>query len=293
LKDAARLVAYFVGTILFGALAAPPLFWAAQALAARGIFPVLAQFDFESFFHRALLLGAIALLWPLLRWLRVKTRRDLALERNPRWLRDLAIGFILSGVPVLFCEIFLVNRGLYSMRSNGSPLRVASIIPVAVVVPLIEEALFRGLFLGVLLRAFRPWTANIVSAAIFSIVHFLKAPDETTTSVRWFSGFVSLAHSTDQFSEPLLVLAGFSTLFVIGVALAHGRIRTKSLWLPIGLHAGWVVGNEAFLKMARREVTALPWLGKSLLVGLVPLAVCLLSWVLLRLWLRYAERRAA
>ncbi len=293
MKDAARLVAYFVGTILFGALVAPLLFWAAQALAAHGIFAALAQFDFESFFHRALLLGAIALLWPLLRSLRIKTRHDLALEGNPRWLRDLGIGFLLSAVPVLLCEIFLINRGLYSIRSNASPLAVAAIIPAAVVVPLIEEALFRGLFLGVLLRAFRPWTANIVSAAIFSIVHFLKAPDETTTSVRWFSGFVSLAHSTDQFSQPLLVLAGFTTLFVIGVALAHSRIRTQSLWLPIGLHAGWVFGNEAFSKIARREVTALPWLGKSLLVGLVPLAVCLLSWVLLRLWLGYAERRAA
>ena len=293
MKDAARLVAYFVGTILFGALAAPLLFWAGQALAARGVFPALAQFDFESFFHRALLLGAIVFLWPLLRWLGIKTRHDLALERNRRWLRDLGIGFILSGLPVLFCEIFLVNRGLYSMRSNASPFAVSAIIPVAVVVPLIEEALFRGLFLGVLLRAFRPWTANIVSAAIFSVVHFLKAPDETTTSVRWFSGFVSLAHSTDQFSQPLLVLAGFTTLFVIGVALAHARIRTQSLWLPIGLHAGWVLGNEAFSKIARREVTALPWLGNSLLVGLVPLAVCLVSWVLLRLWLRYAERRAA
>src|SRR4051794_38275896 len=90
--------------------------------------------------NRALLLGAIALLWPLLRWLRVKTRQDLGLERNPRWLRDVATGFILSGLPVLFCEIVLVNRGLYSMRSNPSPLRVAAIIPVAVVVPLIEEA---------------------------------------------------------------------------------------------------------------------------------------------------------
>jgi membrane protease YdiL (CAAX protease family) len=293
LKDAARLVAYFVATILFGALAAPILFWTAQALATRRIFPGLAEFDFESFFHRALLLGAILLLWPLLRWLGIKTRRDLSLDPNPRWLRDLGIGFILSGLPVLVCEIFLVNRGLYTIRNNTSAGAVGAIIPVAVVVPLIEEALFRGLFLGVLLRAFRPWTANIVSAAIFSIVHFLKAPDETTTSVHWFSGFVSLAHSTDQFSEPLLVLAGFTTLFVIGIALGHARIRTQSLWLPIGLHAGWVFGNEAFSKIARREVTALPWLGKNLLVGLVPLAVCLLTWVLLRLWLNYAERRAA
>lgn len=293
MKDAARLVAYFVATILFGALAAPILFWTAQALATRRIFPGLAEFDFESFFHRALLLGAILLLWPLLRWLGIKTRRDLSLDPNPRWLRDLGIGFILSGLPVLVCEIFLVNRGLYTIRNNTSAGAVGAIIPVAVVVPLIEEALFRGLFLGVLLRAFRPWTANIVSAAIFSIVHFLKAPDETTTSVHWFSGFVSLAHSTDQFSEPLLVLAGFTTLFVIGIALGHARIRTQSLWLPIGLHAGWVFGNEAFSKIARREVTALPWLGKNLLVGLVPLAVCLLTWVLLRLWLNYAERRAA
>jgi membrane protease YdiL (CAAX protease family) len=293
LKDAARLVAYFAGTILFGALAAPVLFWAAQALAAHGIFPALAQFDFESFFHRALLLAAIALLWPLLRWLGIKTRRDLALEPNPRWLRDLGVGFVLSGLPVLFCEILLVNRGLYSMRNNGSPLAVTQVIPTAVVVPLIEEALFRGLFLGVLLRAFRPWTANVISAAIFSIVHFLKAPDQTTTSVDWFSGFVSLAHSTDQFSQPLLVLGGFTTLFVIGVALAHARLTTRSLWLPIGLHAGWVFASEAFSKMARHEVTALPWLGRSLLVGLVPLAVCLVSWVLLRVWLHYADSRAA
>ena len=293
MKDAARLVAYFVGTILFGAFAAPVLFWTAQALAARGFFPALAEFDFESFFHRALLLGAIALLWPLFRWLGIKTRRDLALEPNPRWLRDVVVGFVLSGLPVFFCEVFLVSRGLYSLRNNGSPLAVVAIIPTAVVVPLIEEALFRGLFLGVLLRGLRPWTANVVSAAVFSIVHFLKAPDETTPSVHWFSGFVSLAHSFDQFSQPTLVLAGFTTVFVIAVALAHARIRTQSLWLPIGLHAGWVLGNEAFSKIARREVTALPWLGKSLLVGLVPLAVCLLSWVLLRIWLHYAERRAA
>ena len=293
MKDAARLLAYFVGTILFGALAAPVLFWAAQSLAAHGIFPGLAKFDFESFFHRALLLGAIVLLWPLLRWLGIKRRRDLELEPNPQWGRDVATGFVLSGLPVLLCEIFLVQRGLYSMRGNFAMVALGPVLMSAIVVPFIEEALFRGLFLGVLLRAMRPWTANIVSAAIFSIVHFLKAPDETTTTVRWFSGFVSLAHSTDQFSQPMLVLAGFTTLFVIGVALAHARLRTRSLWLPIGLHAGWIFFSEAFSKIARREVVALPWLGKSLLIGLVPLAVCLFSWVLLRIWLRYAGARTA
>jgi membrane protease YdiL (CAAX protease family) len=291
LKDAARLLGYFAATILFGALAAPILFWTAQALAANGIFPALAKFEFESFFHRALMLGAIAFLGPFLRWLRIKGRRDLALEPNRRWLRHLAIGFLLSSLPVILCEIFLVERGLYSMRAGFSWVAILPVIGTAVIVPLIEESLFRGLFLGVLLRGLRPWPANLLSAAIFSIVHFLKAPDQTTTTVRWFSGFVSLSHSFDQFREPMLVLGGFSTLFVIGIALGHARLGTRSLWLPIGLHAGWILASEAFGKMAQRQVVALPWIGKNLLVGLVPLAICLLTWVLLRTWLRYAGAR--
>jgi membrane protease YdiL (CAAX protease family) len=291
LKDAARLVAYFVATILFGALAAPVLFWAAQGLAAHGIFQSLAHFDFESFFHRALLLGAVVFLWPLLRWAGIQSRRDLALEPNGRWGRDVLAGFLLSTVPVLLSEIFLVARGFYSLRANPSWAAAAMAVPTAVVVPLIEETLFRGLFLGILLRSFRPWKANVISAAIFSIVHFLKAPDETSPTVTWFSGFVSLGHSFDQFSEPMLVLGGFTTLFVIGLVLANARVSTGSLWLPIGLHAGWILASETFGKIARREMIALPWLGKNLLIGLIPLAACFLSWALLRTWLNYASPR--
>jgi membrane protease YdiL (CAAX protease family) len=291
LKDAARLLAYFAATILFGALAAPLLYWAAQALAARGIFPALAGFEFESFFHRALFLGALAFLWPLLRWLRIKGRRDLCLEPNRHWGRDVTAGFLLSAVPVVLCEIFLVQRGIYSMKPGQPWDEFLAVLPSAIVVPLIEEPLFRGLFLGVLLRAFRVWPANLISAAIFSIVHFLKAPDETVTTVHWYSGFDSLGHSFDQFREPMLVLAGFTTLFVIGVILAHARLRTRSLWAAIGLHTGWILASMAFGKIARREIVAMPWLGKNLLVGLVPLAICLLSWVLLRTWLKYAGTR--
>jgi membrane protease YdiL (CAAX protease family) len=286
LKDAARLLGYFAATILFGAISAPLLFWAAQALAAHGIFSALSTFDFESFFHRALMLGALLFLWPFLRWLRIKSARDLGLERNRHWGRDLAVGFLLSALPVICCEIFLVLRDVYSMRTLSAWAALGPVVLTAAVVPLLEEALFRGLFLGVLLRGFRPWPAITLSAAIFSIVHFLKAPDQTTTSVQWNSGFVSLAHSFDQFGEPMLVLAGFTTLFVIGLVLAHARLRTQSLWLPIGLHSGWILASSAFSKIARREIVALPWLGKNLLIGLVPLAVCLVTWLLLNAWLR-------
>ena len=285
------MLGYFAAIILFGVLTAPLLFWAAQWLAAQGILPVLATFDFESFFHRALLLGALLFLWPFLRWLRVKGARDLGLAPNQRWLRDLAIGCLLSALPVLLCEIVLVQSGVYSMRDGWTWEALGKVTLTAAVVPLIEEALFRGLFLGVLLRGLQRWPAIVLSAAIFSIIHFLKAPDRTTTAVQWNSGFVSLAHSFDQFGEPLLVLAGFTTLFIIGLILADGRMLTQSLWLPIGLHAGWILASSVFGKLARRNFEALPWLGKNMLIGLVPLAVCLVSWVLLRAWLRYAPPR--
>jgi membrane protease YdiL (CAAX protease family) len=226
-----------------------------------------------------------------LRWLRIKSARDLGLARNRSWLRDLAIGFVISALPVLCCEIVLVKSGVYSMRDIWTWESVGKVTATAAVVPLIEESLFRGLFLGVLLRGMSAGPAITLSAAIFSIIHFLKAPDQTTTTVQWNSGFVSLAHSLHQFGEPMLVLAGFTTLFIIGLILADARILTQSLWLPIGLHAGWILASSVFAKLASRQMDALPWLGKNMLIGLVPLGVCLVSWALLRVWLRYAPRR--
>jgi membrane protease YdiL (CAAX protease family) len=291
LKDAARLLGYFAATILFGAVAAPILFWGTQWLGAHGIIPALAAFGFGAFFHRALMLGALFFLWPFLRWLQIKGLRDLGLAPNQHRSRDLAIGFLISALPVLCCGVFLVALGNYTMRAHVAWKAVATVALTAAVVPLVEEILFRGLFLGVLLRSNRPVTAALLSSGIFSIVHFLKSPEQTSTSVGWTSGFISLAHSFDQFTEPMLVLAGFTTLFLIGVILAHARLRTQSLWLPIGLHAGWILTSGVFNKIAHREIVALPWLGKSLLIGLVPLCICLVSWILLGAWLGYVSPR--
>jgi membrane protease YdiL (CAAX protease family) len=290
LKDAARLLGYFAATILFGVVAAPILFWFAQWLASHGILTSVASFDFESFFHRALLLGALLFLWPLLRSLRIRNLRDLELVPNRYWKRDMGIGFLISLLPVLCFAFVLVWTGVYSVRPNVRWPAVASVALTAVVVPFIEEALFRGLFLGVLLRANRVLLAVLLSSGIYSILHFLKAPDHTTRTVEWTSGFTSLVHSFDQFSEPMLVLAGFTTLFFIGVILAGARMRTRSLWLPIGLHAGWILANGTFNKIAHREMLALPWIGKSLLIGIVPLLVCCVSWALLEGWLRHAQK---
>jgi membrane protease YdiL (CAAX protease family) len=293
LKDAARLVAYFAATLLLGAFVAPLLFWSAQWLAGHQFFVFLARFDFENFFHRALLLAAIVLLWPFLRWMRVRQRSDLGLAPNEHWLRDLCFGFAIAAVPLLCCALLLVQLDVYSWRVSVPWKALGGVVLAALAVPIIEEMLFRGWFLGLLLRnASRLWSIIIVSA-IFSSLHFLKSPESSVPAeaVRWNSGFIAGADAFGQFGDPLLVLAGFTTLFFLGCILADARVQTRSLWLPIGLHAGWILMSGVFNKIAHRDVLALPWLGKNLLVGIVPLTIALASWALVRGWLKYVGPR--
>jgi uncharacterized protein len=290
LKDAARLLAYFAAVLLLGALLAPPLFWLGQYLAAHHALTFLAAFDFETYFHRALLVAGLLLLWPLLRSIRFRNCADLQLRPDRSWAMHFVGGFLFAVIPLLCCGAALIFFHAYSIRLTFTAKSIVTLVGAATFVPLVEEALFRGLILGILLRSGHKLFAVIVTSAFFSIVHFLKAPEGTSQVVNWWSGFNSIAHAFSQFSDPALVLAGFTTLFLIGWILADSRLRTESLWLPIGLHAGWIFGNSFFNRIARRQILALPWLGKNLLVGLLPLMVCLVTWLLVILWLNRPKK---
>jgi uncharacterized protein len=291
LKDAARLLTYFALTVLLGALVAPLLFWTAQWLATHGGFSFLGQYGFESFFHRALLISALALLWPLFRWLGLRSWRDLGLTQNRHGLRDLSMGILFAAIPLLCCGALFVRLHVYTLRETVSWLALGSILLTAIIVPVIEEVFFRGVILGVLLRSGSRFVSILFTSALYSILHFLKPSESAMPDVTWSSGFVSIANSFSQFGEPMLLGAGFTTLFLLGWILADARICTQSLWLPIGLHSGWIFANGIFNKLAHRERLALPWLGKSLLIGIAPLMVGLLTWALLRVWLNYASAR--
>jgi membrane protease YdiL (CAAX protease family) len=286
-KDAIKLVAYFVATIVIGAVFAPILFWSAQALAANGVLPFLARYDFETFFHRALLVAALLLLWPLLRLSHVRSLADLGLAPNSQWGRDLAAGIIISIVPLLFCGVLLIALHLYAIRHNVAWPRFGKMLLASIAVPFIEEVFFRGIVLGVLLRTGRRYFAIVGTSLIFAVVHFLKAPERTSEVVTWTSGFNSIAHAFDGIGEPVMVGLALATLFLIGLILADARVVTHSLWLAIGLHAGWIFSSGAFTKLARQQVLMFPWMGKNMLVGIIPLGLAVVTWIIMRAWLKY------
>src|SRR5205814_3345030 len=140
---------------------------------------------------------------PFVRSLRLRKMADLGLEKNPRWRRDAIVGFILSAIPLLCYGVVLLILRVYVIRNIFSTAAIVQTVVASVAVPFIEEAFFRGLMLGLLLRSGKRWLAMFVTSAFYSVVHFLKSSDQPATTVTWTSGFNAIAHAFGQFREPM------------------------------------------------------------------------------------------
>jgi uncharacterized protein len=271
--------------------------------------------DFPTFFNRATLLSALVLIIPLTRWLRhgqaggrfrdtpwslrlpddaVVLDQGQPLRRNPHGWGHLGLGFLLGAGLLLLAGWGMLQEGFFvwknaAFSTQGVPNKfvapvqlgkaLRTVLPGAVIVALIEETLFRGLLLGIFLRALRAVPAILLLSLLFAFVHFLQPPNGTiiTEPQAANAGFVLLGKILSRFAEPLSLIGRFSLLAMVGGTLAYARYRTASLWLPLGLHLGWIVGVGLF-KAATWPVTGLSesrhwWVGASLLEGVLPLGI--------------------
>jgi len=290
LKDLGKILFYFVAVIVLGALLAPPLYWGGHALASRGILKFLGDVELQKFFNRAVLVAALALLWPMLRWLQLDGVRGLGLEKDRAWKSHLGIGFAIAAPCVGLLATGYILGDVYKWKNTLPWGKIPPLILSAAVVALLEEGLFRGGILGLFRRTMSPGAAIFFTSAIFSAVHFLKPDNDVKIeAVTWLSGFALIPHMFHQFAEPLLLLGGFTTIFVLGLLLADVTVRTRSLWLAIGFHAGLVFVKMSFSKLTKRQDEHLPWIGEELQIGLVPVFALLIGWLLARLWIKYVD----
>lgn len=288
MKEVTRIIAYFAGVVLLGAVLAPPLFWAGNALASRGLLPFLGEVPFQRYFNRAILVAAVVLLWPAVRSLRIGGWRDFGLQPDARWRAHALVGFAIGAALVAGMAMLYVPLGFYRWKGDLPWEKLPSVALSALVVAVIEECLFRGAIFGLFRRSLRPFAALFWVTTVFAILHFLK-PDEDfeIAQVGWLSGFTLLPHSFHQFAEPMTLLAGFTTLFTLGWVLGCATLRTRSLWMAIGLHAGVVFVKMGFSKFTKREAMLLPWVGPELQIGLVPVVVLAFGGVLVWFYLRH------
>jgi membrane protease YdiL (CAAX protease family) len=293
-KEIGKILTYLVAVLLCGSILAPLLYWAAHALADAGVLVVLRKYAFQKYFNRSLLLCAIALLWPFACWLGVRGKINSALEPDRHWKKHLGQGLFLgAGVMALLSVIYL-KTGHYSIKAPLSPKILGLALASATAVGLLEDWLFRGAIAGLLLKSLSARAALIWTSGIFAVVHFLKPnPAIVIQDVGAWTGFTLVPHMFHQFAQPLLLLAGFTTLFVFGWTLGVAAMRTRALWMSIGIHAGLVFIKAIFSKVATRQSEALPWVGPELQIGLVPVSLLLFALALVWMWTANSEQNKA
>jgi membrane protease YdiL (CAAX protease family) len=142
---------------------------------------------------------------------------------------------------------------------------------------LVEEWLFRGLLLGLWLRYARPLTACIGASLLFAVLHFVEPPLgwRVLDPTHWLAGFSLLGGVLAHFTCGIFILTEFVPMLAVGLALAWARLRSGALWLPIGLHIGWIIALKGFIMTHHYVAAKKPnelWLGiGDLRTGLLPL----------------------
>jgi len=232
---------YIAVVFLGGALLAPWLYSLAQACAAT--FPKLAHQPFHRFVNRALLIFALAGLWPLLRALGATSFREIGLARPETHWRTLLRGLLLGFASLALVAAVALAAGGRAFNQQNDLTRLAVKILGAVlsaaVVSVLEETLFRGGIFGGLRRVFHWSTALVASSMIYAILHFLESA-KYEGAVTWLSGLELLPRMMRGFTNWEQMVPGFFNLTLAGVLLALAYQRTGNLYFSIGLHAGWI-----------------------------------------------------
>jgi membrane protease YdiL (CAAX protease family) len=155
---------------------------------------------------------------------RVFDRRSfvsLGLRLEPRALPDVLVGFLIAGV--MMGVIYAIEAGAGWLRFDGWAWETIAAGTVALgllsgllaftLVGFQEELLHRGYLLQNVRDGMGVGWGLVLSSGIFALMH-LGNPNAT-----WYS-----------------ILPG---LTAAGLLLAFGWVRTRQLWLSIGVHIGW------------------------------------------------------
>lgn len=177
------------------------------------------DFAFEFIYRAGLLAAALAAGYFCLRLFEALPLRSLGLTLHTGWLRDLVIGCAIGiAALVVAVAIAMLAGGLRFSFSDAAVTSIGrSMLGSAVllfVAALAEEAIFRGYPLQTLSRAKLALLGVLLTSVPFAFVHLANP-------------------------NVILPVATFINTALAGVWLAAAYLRTRSLWLPQGIHWAW------------------------------------------------------
>jgi uncharacterized protein len=187
---------------------------------------------------------------------------SMALTLPAEWskrVKMLFIGGLVTSTSVVLCAIAIFVGDSLSVNPR-EPVevlhKVLIVMPCAFFIALIEELFFRVLFLELLTRYLLFSRALIISALVYALVHFIT-PDKSFVfkGGGWWEGFLYLPALVERLIQPGTAL-GVAGLFVIGIILGLAKKRYQTVYLVIGMHAGWIFSLKmiSFLSLTNPHV---------------------------------------
>jgi uncharacterized protein len=238
-----RAFAWFIGAILLAGLIGALLAYPAYELTST-----FASWAFHRVASRVAMLVLIAELVWLCRRLNLRRARDFGYGLP--WRRFLKLSAMWGAIGIATAAVgaaFLLSTHLRVVSPDFTPtvLNFARIFLIGlssgVAVALLEETVIRGAMHTAVERESGPWTAALLTAPLFAVLHFFAKTRIAPEDVGWGSGFELLLRSFSPLAQPALVFDSFLSWLIVGLILSLTRVLTGNIAVAIGLHAGWVI----------------------------------------------------
>lgn len=280
-KDVLTFLVGFLVVLILSALLAPWLY-------------TFLPFKFDRILRRLIMIGSFALLYGLVRSRRQSwTNLGLAWENQSLPLLGKGLGWGILLVVFLVVVQWKLGVRVWSLSQEGIGHWAGEffkVIGAGLIIATLEELFFRAFLFMTFTELWNKRASLIVTNLIYALVHFFPkgkvfvGPHPTLNdSFRIYQAAVM--PSPEVLQQILPAMAG---LFLFGLILSFLYLATGSLYLPIGVHGGAIMG----LKLNTLFSLEIPdkmnlWTGtKNLYDGAAGLMVLTLAIFLSYLWAR-------
>jgi len=279
MKGFLKFLAVFAGVLLVSAVLAPAL---------HSFLP----YGFARIFNRVVMIGAILAVVIFVRF-----KKEMFVRFGLDWRKDSLrffwTGFLTVSTVLAFftiIQLFAGNAHL-SLRDLSWQKWVAKLVGIiagGLLIGTLEEFFFRGfVFSSLRDKMFRGSVplAMVITSLFYASLHFINIRKPGLSQVPGFMDSLKLiAAPIQSFADWHAVWPAALGLFLFGMVLNYCVVRTKSLYVSIGVHAGAVIFVRAIgLFVGFMEKNVLLWSTKKVYDGALGWACLLLvGWILSR-----------
>jgi membrane protease YdiL (CAAX protease family) len=165
-----------------------------------------------------------------------RTVGSLGLGFHSHWLRQLSLGMLLGVIFVSAIIGLQAAAGILSFQPAGIAAGELALNFLLVLLLLIGVALFEELL-------FRGYALQVLAEGIGDFIGYLRGPGSQRSADRWgriaaallLAAPFGIAHYTNEGGT----VTGSLATGMAGLLLSLAYFRTRSLWLPVGLHTTW------------------------------------------------------